>query len=245
MNTKNIQIVLVETSHPGNIGAAARAMKTMGLTELALVNPRFFPDPEAEAMASGAQDILASAKLFPSLSDAIGGSHWVVGASARLRGLPIPTDTPRGLAPRVIGYAQVGEISLVFGRESHGLYNEELDLCHELLHIPSDSQYGSLNLAQAVQIVCYELRVFGLSEVRLHQKPEAMMALLATVQEREGFFEHLEKTLWDIQFIRKHNPREVMRKLRRLFDRTTLKKEEINILRGILTAVKNYRGEKT
>lgn len=240
MNISNIRIVLVNTTHPGNIGAVARAMKTMGLTKLVLVNPKLFPHPEADAMSSRAEDILQQARVVPTLRAAINDCHLVVGASARLRALEIETLDPNQIAPIVLETAHQQGVAIVFGREATGLTNEELDLCHQLLHIPSDPHFSSLNLAQAVQIVCYELRMAYLrtSETRLEHAlsdPEQ-----ATIEETEGFFNHLEKTLWDIHFIRPSNPKEVMRKLRRLYGRTRLKKEEINILRGVLTATKQF-----
>jgi TrmH family RNA methyltransferase len=235
MKSYNIRIILVQTSHPGNIGAVARAMKTMGLSQLTLVKPRFFPHPDATAMASRAEDILEQAQVVDSLAEAISDSQFVVGASVRPRSLEIATRTPYEMAPIVLDAASNATVSIVFGRESTGLTNDELDLCHQLITIPSDENYGSLNLSQAVQVICYELRMNWLTQKA--EKKEIDLENLATAQETAGFFDHLEKTLWEIEFIRPHNPKEVMRKLRRLFGRTNLKKEEINILRGILTAI--------
>jgi len=248
MNINNIRIVLVNTTHPGNIGAVARAMKTMGLANLTLVNPKLFPHPEADAMSSRAEDILQQAKVVATLHEAINDCCLVVGVSARLRSLEMQRFDPKQIALPILQATQQTNVALVFGREATGLTNEELDLCHQLLHIPSEATFSSLNLAQAVQIVCYELRMASLAanNASLNNAAEnnAMDQEYATIEEAEGFFQHLEKTLWDIAFIRPSNPKEVMRKLRRLYGRTRLKKEEINILRGILTATKNY-GERS
>lgn len=233
MNTSNLKIILVNTTHPGNIGSVARAMKTMGLSQLTLVNPKHFPHPEAEAMSAKADDILQHAKVVATLDEAIQDCILIVGASARLRSLPLDTFTPHSIAPRLVQMATQQSVAIVFGREATGLTNDELDKCHCLIHIPSDPNFSSLNLAQAVQIVCYELRMASAFIAEgISEKEDDY----ATQEECEGFFRHLEETLWKIEFIRPSNPREVMRKLRRLYGRVRLKKEEINILRGILTA---------
>lgn len=235
-----LRIVLIETSHPGNIGAAARAMKNMGLARLYLVRPRQFPSAEATARASGADDLLAGAQLCQSLEEAIADCSLVVGASARLRSLSWPQLDARACAAEVLK-AQTGgeEIALLFGREHSGLTNEELERCQYLMHIPTNAEYSSLNLAQAVQVMAYELRM------ALDTAPEAASeAEFASAEDLEGFFAHLEQTLVSIDFLDPDNPRQVMRRLRRLLSRTRLEKVEYNILRGILTAVQKAAGQK-
>lgn len=234
---KNIRIVLVNTSHPGNIGAAARAMKTMGLSELYLVGPHVFPDVKASEMASGALDILAGAVVVDDLMDAIADCGWVIGASARTRKIPWPLLTPRECAAKAVEEAQAMPVAIVFGREQSGLTNEELHLCHAHLHIPSNPEYSSLNLAAAVQVIAYELRV---ASVATPDKVEWDYEI-ATAKELEGFYEHLEKVLIDIEFLNPKSPRQLMTRLRRLFHRARLDKMETNILRGVLGAVEKLK----
>lgn len=234
----NIRIVLVNTSHPGNIGATARAMKTMGLTRLYLVEPLQYPCAEATARASGADDVLARAVVCESLVDAVGDCILVIGTSARERRLEWPLLLPDEAAARLIQEAAQGEVALVFGRERFGLTNEELDACHFLVNIPANPGYSSLNLAAAVQVLCYELRrhcgrpTVGPQEVSEEDLP-------ATAGEVEGFYGHLEETLCDIGIITAEEPKQtLLRRLRRLFQRTRLTRTEVNILRGILTATR-------
>ncbi len=234
MNLKNIRIVLSRTSHPGNIGAAARAMKNMGLYDLALVSPAKFPHAEATARASGADDLLATAQVFASLDEAIADCHLVLGASARERSLPWPMTDARQGAVRALGESDSGKVAVVFGNEQAGLSNQELDRCQALLNIPANPDYSSLNLAQAVQVVSYELmmaaRAMAGDKVQtLREHP------LATSEDLERFYTHLEATLIRIGFLNPDNPRHLMRRLRRLFARAEVDANELNILRGILS----------
>jgi len=228
-----VRIVLVNTSHPGNIGAAARAMKNMGLEELCLVAPQQFPSAEATARASGADDLLASAACVETLDEAVGDATLVVGASARNRTLPLPVLDPRECAELVIGQPDDGRTAILFGRERTGLTNEELDRCHYLVQIPTNPAYPSLNVAAAVQVLAYELRMAaGLSLERPGQRHR-----FATAEEMERFYEHLQESLIAIDFLDADNPRQLMRRLRRLFGRAHPNANEVNILRGILTAI--------
>jgi tRNA (cytidine32/uridine32-2'-O)-methyltransferase len=229
-----VRIVLVGTTHPGNIGAAARAMRTMGLDRLSLVAPREFPSPEATARAAGAESILARAQVCTDLGAALAECRYVVGASARLRALAWPELSPREAAARLLTESRQGEVAVVFGRESSGLSNDELARCQALLHIPADPGYSSLNLAMAVQVVAYELRLSLLGD----SPPAAERAEpLASAAELEHFYAHLERTLIDAGFLNPGNPRHLMLRLRRLFSRALLEKNEVRILRGILTAL--------
>lgn len=237
-----VRIVLVETSHPGNIGAAARAMKTMGLSDLALVSPKHFPSDEATARASGADDVLQRARVFQSLPDAIGDCVCVIGASARLRGMRWPVDDPRAMARRVWGRLADGQVAIVMGPEQSGLTNEDMLRCQTLVHIPAAPDYGSLNLAMAVQVLCYELRM-AREENRISE-PESREASPATAAELEGFHEHLEQVLWDAKFLHPDHPRQLRQKLRRLFARAALDRNEINILRGAISALSSAHRDR-
>jgi TrmH family RNA methyltransferase len=232
-----VRIVLVNTSHPGNIGAAARAMKNMGLTELSLVDPQLFPSAEATARASGADDLLAAADCTATLEQALEGCSLVIGASARNRTLPLPTLDPRDCAALVGRQPPDTRTAILFGRERTGLSNDELDRCHYLVQIPTNPDYPSLNLAAAVQVVAYELRMAaGLSLSQPENKHR-----YATAEEMELFYRHLEETLIAIDFLDADNPRQLMRRLRRLFARARPNDNEINILRGVLTAIGQRR----
>lgn len=243
---ERIRIVLIGTSHPGNIGAAARAMKTMGLSQLSLVAPRGEGiTDESIARASGADDILAAARLCHSLDEAVADCHWVVGASARSRHLPWPLCSPRAFSERLPGELAAGEggVALIFGREDTGLSNEELQRCHTHVHIPTSESYSSLNLAAAVQVLAYECRQAWLSSVATDTPAGAEAPApfgvtwdnpLAPHADTERFFEHLERTLVDIGFHDPDNPRQLMARLRRLFLRSRPDAMEINILRGVL-----------
>ncbi len=229
---ERIRVVLVETSHPGNIGAAARAMKVMGLSRLYLVQPQLFPSAEATSRASGADDLLTRARVCATLDEALADCTLVLGASARLRSLPWPLSDARSAAQRAVAGAAAGqEVALVFGREQTGLSNEELQRCHYLLHIPANGDYSSLNLAAAVQVVSYELRMALLGSEPLATDEGDY----ASGDELESLYRHLEETLVDIGFLDPENPRHVMRRLRRLYNRARLERTEVNILRGILT----------
>jgi tRNA (cytidine32/uridine32-2'-O)-methyltransferase len=234
-----VRIVLVETSHPGNIGAAARAMKTMGLVDLALVRPKHFPSEEATARASGADDLLQRARVFESLPEAIADCRYVVGASARLRAMRWPVDDPRAMAQNVWRQLAEGAVAIALGPEQSGLTNEDMLRCHALVHIPTAPDYGSLNLAMAVQVLCYELRMAP-EENRISE-PESRDAQPATAAELEGFHAHLEQVLWDARFLHPDHPKQLRLKLRRLFTRAALDRNEINILRGALAALSTPR----
>lgn len=234
----SIRIVLVGTTHPGNIGAVARAMKNMGLSELALVSPRLFPHDEATARATGASDILEKAIVVETLAEALTDCVYVAGASARSRTISWPSMGPRDCAERMIQESSHGKVAAVFGPERSGLNNDDLDLCHTLLTIPTNPDFSSLNLGMAVQVLTYELRVAGM----LDEGPVFdVEAPPASSEEMEYFYTHLEKTLTEIEFLDPENPRHLMRRLRRLFVRARPDKNEVNILRGILTSVDQTR----
>lgn len=228
------RIVLVETSHPGNIGAAARAMKTMGLRELYLVQPGRYPSADATARASGANDVLADARIVTRLEDALNDCTLVLGTSARLRSLRWPIINPREAAQLAVRQAGDQKLALVFGRERSGLTNEELSLCHQLIHIPVDRAYQSLNLAAAVQVVTYELRM-KFADTKPEQTPEPGESP-APAEVMGGFYKHLEETLLGVGYLNPDNPRHLMPRLRRLFHRARPTLNEINIMRGILKA---------
>lgn len=236
----NVRIVLVEPSHPGNIGATARAMKNMGLSQLYLVNPKIFPHVDATSRASGADDVLAQAVVCGNLDDALSECHLVVGASARLRRLSIPQWNPRECAEKILAENAQNMSAIVFGREHSGLTNEELGRCHQLVHIPSNPDYSSLNLAAAVQVLCYELRM-AIEADNKAASSEASKESLATADDMERFYEHLHETLVDIEFLDPENPRIMMQRLRRLFNRSRPDEVEMNILRGILTAAQKAK----
>jgi len=235
----SIRIVLVGTTHPGNIGAVARAMKNMGLSDLALVKPRHFPHEEATARASGATDLLDNATVVDTLAEALTDCIYVAGASARPRAINWPTMGPRDCAERMISEARSGKVAAVFGPEKSGLHNDDLDLCHTLLTIPTNPDFSSLNLAMAVQVFAYELRVASTLDAGPAFQTEAPPA---SSEEMEHFYIHLETVLRDIRFLDPDNPRHLMRRLRRLFIRARPDQNEVNILRGILTAIDRIRG---
>jgi TrmH family RNA methyltransferase len=248
---QNIRVVLVNTSHPGNIGGAARAMKNMGLSRLVLVDPMDFPSGEAVARASGATDILDAAQVVGTLEEALVGCSLVLGTSARDRRIPWPLLDPRECGVVACEQALGGaEVALVFGREYAGLTNEELQRCQFHVHIPSDPEFSSLNLAAAVQVLAYEVRMAWLAA---HNQPTktaklettAMLnAQAATADELESFYAHLELALVEIGFLDPAKPRHLMSRLRRLYGRSGISRLEMNILRGILTeTVKAARGE--
>lgn len=236
---KNIRIVLVNTSHPGNIGAAARAMKNMGLSDLCLVEPRKFPHRDADARAAGATDVLENAQVVDNLDQALSDCQLVVGASARSRTIPWPIVNPRELAAIVEPLSEDVRVAVLFGREDRGLTNDELQRCHHHVHIPVNEEFSSLNIAAAVQVIAYELRmskVLGADEAKPQWGTEWDVEL-ADNRELELLFEHLEETLTDVEFLDPEKPRNLMPRLRRLFLRALPDKIEVNILRGMLTAV--------
>jgi tRNA (cytidine32/uridine32-2'-O)-methyltransferase len=240
MDPQGTRIILVNTTHPGNIGGVARAMKNMGLRELYLVAPRSFPDEQAVWRAAGAVDILEQAVVVEDLGQAIADCQFVVGTSARGRRIPWPTLDPRRCAEEMAGAAQRGaRVAVVFGREDRGLTNEELQLCNLHLNIPSHPDYTSLNLAMAVQIVAYELRMLELSDELPADPQHEWDADMCTAENLERYYEHLEQTLVEIGFLDPAAPRQLMSRLRRLYGRIQLDEMELNILRGILTETKN------
>jgi TrmH family RNA methyltransferase len=230
---ENIHVVLSHTSHPGNIGAAARAMKTMTLSRLSLVKPQYFPHADATARASGADDVLAGARVFENIDSAIADCQLVIGASARIRSIPCPVVTPSECAQLAWQAGQSGRVAILFGCEQSGLSNAEIDRCHQLVHIPGNPDYSSLNLAAAVQIICYEIYVASLG-AELPGAQELHIAVSAGEMER--LYEHLEQTLVELDFLDPDNPRQLMRRLRRLFNRAGPDENEVNILRGMLSA---------
>lgn len=251
----NIQIVLVNTSHPGNIGAVARAMKNMCLERLCLVQPRYFPHAEATARAAGADGVLAAVQVCATLEEAIRDCCLVVGTSARRRTIAWPEFNAHDCAHLIGVESERHRVALVFGREHSGLTNEELDCCHSLVHIPCNARFSSLNIAAAVQVIAYELMktaqdmVPGGTELDAHRHPDSPVdtgspVRLASAGEMAGFYIHLQQTLITCGFLDPENPRQGMRRLRRLCNRARPDTMEINILRGILTAIQHPNGKK-
>lgn len=223
-------MVLVEPSHPGNIGGAARALKTMGLSQLAVVNPQRFPDPQAEWRAAGAQDVLQAVQVFHSVEDAIADCHWVVGTSTRSRRIPWPLKAADAVAADILAQPLETRVAVLFGRETNGLSNDELQLCHCHLQIPANPDYPSLNLAMAVQVVCYELfkQAGSVTPAAAWDHPPASAA------ELQGFMTHLEAVLVRAGFLNPRNPGQTMTRLRRLFTRAGMDEKEVQMLRGVL-----------
>lgn len=257
-----IRIVLVNTSHTGNIGSTARAMKTMGLSSLYLVDPVSPPDGKSSALAAGAGDVLANATIVDSLEEAVADCGLVVGTSARSRTLPWPMLEPRECGKKLVEESDKYPVALVFGRENNGLSNEELQQCHFHVCIPANPEYSSLNLAAAVQTLCYEVRVNYLDMLSSSKQSSEKSASAANIQtpdvgsdvgsnevpeyplneDLERFYVHLEKTLSNTSFIVKNHPGMVMTKLRRLFNRARPESQELNILRGILASIDKLTG---
>lgn len=235
----NIRVVLVNTSHPGNIGSAARAMKTMGLSKLVLVSPKSFPDEQATALAAGASDLLEQCCVVKTLEDALSDCHYVIATSARERKLPWPVCDPRESAERIYSASKEGEVAIVFGSERVGLLNEELQLAHAHLRIPTAGEYASLNLAAAVQLICYEIHMVFLAHNEKSVE-HTMEDIPATTEQTECFYQNLEAVLRTIEFLNDKHPVQLMRRLRRLYQRAKLTKMEVNILQGMLTAVKKF-----
>ena len=235
MSMADVRIVLVEPSHPGNIGGAARAMKTMGLDSLYLVRPGRFPDPQADWRAARAVDVLESAKVVDSLDEAIGDRVLAVGTSTRSRRIPLPLADAETVATRLATEYAGQPVAILFGREASGLTNEELQRCQLHLSIPASPEYPSLNLAMSVQVVCYEL-------FKAHTAPGVSVAAsadaaLASLEEVEGFLAHFETVLRHIDFLKPTAPRQAMTRLRRMFGRIGLEQAEVGMLRGILTHI--------
>ncbi len=231
---KRLRFILVETSRPGNIGAAARAMKTMGFSELVLVNPRF-PDPatqeEALAFASGAQDVLENARIVGSIDEALDGCNFAAAVSARLREFSPPIVTPRTLSAQLAGSADL-RAALLFGNERFGLPNDAVEKCNVLINIPANPDYTSLNLAQAVQVLAYECRLAAIGE-QVTATDIGFQGAPASLAQIDGMFTHLEQALVAIDFLDPESPKKLMPRLKRLFSRTRLEAEEVNILRGM------------
>jgi tRNA/rRNA methyltransferase len=225
-----IRVVLSRPSHPGNIGAAARAMKTMGLARLHLVRPKNFPHADARALASGALDVLESARVCATLDEALAGTSYALALSARERELSHPPLEARVAAKELVRAARRGEVALVFGNETVGLSNAEVMRCSRIARIPADPRYASLNLAQAVQVMAYEARMAALAPGKAAPKAEP-----ATHEEIENLYAHLEQSLYASGFLHPRYPRKLMDRLRRLFAKARLEKVEVNILRGMLT----------
>ncbi|MBT5293778.1 MAG: RNA methyltransferase [Cellvibrionales bacterium] len=239
---RDVRMVLVNPSHPGNIGGAARAMKTMAVNQLVLVSPRNYPDPRAVWRAAGARDLLESAIIVETLDDALADCDLIVGTSARDRRIPWPLVDAHECAKKIYEEPQSSKIAILFGREDRGLKNEELNRCHLHVHVPTSDAYSSLNLAMAVQILSYELRMRSLQVDDSQPNPvvdttDQWDEPFASGADVERFHEHLAQTLVDIDFFDPDQPKQLLTRLRRLFVRVRLDRMEINILRGILSTV--------
>lgn len=239
-----IRIVLVEPSHPGNIGAVARGMKTMGLRRLWLVRPRRFPSADATARAAGADDVLYGAVICDGLDEALAGCGWVLATTARARHIGWPLYHPREAAAGAVAQARHGDVALVFGREHSGLTNAELDRCQAVVHIPTNPAFRSLNIAAAVQVLAYELYLAVAQQATQaasvqHAEPPA------TAEQMEGFYRHLEDTLIAVGYLDPAKPKHLMRRLRRLFSRARPDRTELDILRGILSAAERAARRST
>ena len=239
MKRESVRIVLVETTHSGNIGAAARAMKTMGLSDLALVRPREYQTHECYARASGADDIIDGASVDTDLPSAIADASWVIGTSARLRSLRWPQFDAREAAAKTAEYSNSGKVAIVFGRESSGLSNDELSRCSALLSIPANDEFSSLNLGAAVQVVCYE--VMMASTTSAHKQvgltDEGAGEEIAEQGDLERFYTHLTDVMLRVEFFNRDNPRLLDGRLRRLFNRANMLRTEVQLLRGFLAAI--------
>jgi len=230
-----LRVVLVETSRAGNIGAVARAMKTMGFSDLVLVSPRYEGMPqheEAVAFASGAQDLLQSARIVPTIAEALEGINYAAAVSARLREFSPPVQTPRELAEHVAAAPDL-HAALILGNERFGLPNEIVERCNVLINIPANPEYSSLNLAQAAQVLVYECRMAALASAPAAQTDIGFHGEAASLTQIDGMYEHLEQALVTVGFLDANNPKKLMPRLKRLFARTQLETEEVNILRGI------------
>jgi TrmH family RNA methyltransferase len=232
---RQLRLVMVETTHPGNIGAAARAMKAMGLRRLYLVKPEIFPSEEITARAAGADDIIADAVVCGSLQEAVRDCILVAGTTARVRRIPWPVKSPRECAPEIIQSSASGEVAVVFGRESSGLNNKELEACHLVMQIPTVRDFSSLNVASAVQIISYEIFLSACEHDDAHVKTGDTEYVSAG--QMESFYRHFEECMTGIGYHDPKVPRSLMRRLKRLFNRARLDPDEMNILRGFLSAV--------
>ncbi|MGK5011970.1 RNA methyltransferase [Janthinobacterium sp. MDB2-8] len=231
---KRLRFILVETSRPGNIGGVARAMKTMGFSDLVLVNPRFpdaLTDAEAVAFASGAQDILSGARIVGSIAEALEGCNYAAAVSARLREFSPPVTAPRAIASQLAASEDL-HAAVIFGNERFGLPNEIVEQCNVLINIPANPEYSSLNLSQAAQVVAYECRVAALGDAQA-ASAVGFHGDAASLAQVDGMYDHLQQALVAIDFLDADNPKKLMPRLKRLFSRTGLETEEVNILRGI------------
>ena len=247
MSLDNVRIVLVNTTHPGNIGSAARAMKTMGLSRLTLVDPKSFPAQEAVTLSSGATDVLDNAVVCSTLEEAVADCGLIIGASARVRGVSLSLMAPEECAEAMVLEAASGalNVALLFGREDRGLTNDELKLCHGQTQISANPEFSSLNLASAVQVLSYELRKAELQRQRAALVPECRTHDLASSEEMESFYGHLQKVLTDVDFFKHGSPDKIMAKLRRLYGRIRPDRVELNILRGILSETQAALGQQS
>ena len=234
---EQLRIILVEPSHPGNVGATARAMKTMGLSQLVLVRPKRFPDPQAEWRAAGAKNVLADVEIADDLPAALAGCHFAVGTTARPRRMAWRQAGPRDAVPEMLAKALHGEVAVVFGREADGLTNDELDLCQLHICIPASDAYSSLNLAMAVQIVCYELRIAWLSGVGRDSPTQDWDRPRANLEQIEHFHTHFERLVKALEFLPNEHHGVVMRRMRRMIGRIEPDQTEISMLRGLLSAI--------
>ncbi len=239
-SNKNIRIVMVNTSHPGNIGAVARVMKNMCLSNLYLVQPKHFPSEEANARSSGALDVLQNAVVCDSLEEAISDCKLVIGTSARERSADWPVLSPRQSAQKLVENAGQASVALVMGRESSGLTNQELDLCQYLVHIPSNPDYNSLNVAMAAQVLAYEIYLFEKGDDHQSRSSDRDEIQL-NAEQMQNFFIHLEQALFDIDFLDERRSDLLMRRLRQFFFRANPSQDEMNILRGILSAAQGRK----
>jgi len=244
----NIKIVLIQTFHPGNIGSAARAMKTMGLSNLCLVNPRQFPDDEATAMSANAEDLLQNATVYDSLESAVSDCQLVIGTSARDRTFSLPPLLPEQCAEKLVNEAKIGKVALVFGRERMGLHNDEIQQCHFQVNIPANPNYPVMNIASAIQVLCYEIfRELSRSTFLAQQQSSKTIAHVSPNiphsddyplnQELNQFYQHLEGTLTRIEFLKPKHQGQTMLRFQSLFRRARLEKKELNLLRGLLSRI--------
>lgn len=244
-----LRIVMINTSDSGNIGAAARAMKTMGLRQLVLVQPEEFPTAKATARASAAADLLHNARVVQTLDEAIGDCQLVLGTSARLRTIPWPLIDPRQGAARVMNEPEGADIAILFGREDAGLTNEELRRCHFHICIPANEEYPVLNIGAAIQVICYEMRMAALERQANPVVPDQSGMQqwdepLVSSEDMERFLRHFEETLLDIDFFDPNNPKQLLTRVRRLFLRTRMDRLEMNLLRGVLSTVQKRVKER-
>jgi TrmH family RNA methyltransferase len=237
--TALVRIVLIDPSHPGNIGSAARAMKNMALTDLTLVRPRSFPHPESNALAAGADDVLARARVVDTVAEAVGDCGFIAGTTSRPRSYHWEFATPRDIAARIVGLGEENRAALLFGSERYGLGTEDLNHCNVLVRIPANPEYCSLNLAMSVQLLAYEIFL-------ARERPQSRVQLespLAPASDVELFYAHLRQVLGEIEF--EDRTGYLMERLRRLFNRAQLDRNELNILRGILSTVQASRAERS